>query len=477
MAISITDYLKVDKEKFDHTGAFDCILNVDSKFFIDPHLLMTCEVSEFEKSYQKVKKRFEDILRVLKHSKTVGDVFWNRAESFFKFPEVKGLCIGYSNKSTQGSAIGPLLRQNLLATAKSIIDAGTTEPEIFELVGLLEKNIGPDRISDIVANIIIEDILRYSSNIFESLGVETTRLISGDQTYHSVRNPHNNVPVLLVPKVILRDLPIAFEWSDIDRVCSHNSELRDKVNNIIGDTWKQATSQKKEVLKSVVLEEPELLKDLITLYKNKPASIYNFVTDRSGQIVWYSASKKYTGEFPLKDVPEVKTPTDLVSFIKKICKKYKDLVENNALSSLLYENKYKPKREEAAQKLFFGIADAYCEANNIDISREVNGGRGPVDFKFSKGYANRVVVESKLTTNNQLLHGFETQIKEYQKAEKTTEGIYLIIDVVGGSVKRLNDLYSLVAKFKQDGLRMPEIYYIDAKPKASASVYNSNDAS
>jgi hypothetical protein len=88
-----------------------------------------------------------------------------------------------------------------------------------------------------------------------------------------------------------------------------------------------------------------------------------------------------------------------------------------------------------------------------------------------------VVVESKLTTNNQLLHGFETQIKEYQKAEKTTEGIYLIIDVVGGSVKRLNDLYSLVTKFKQDGLRMPEIYYIDAKPKASASVYNSNDAS
>jgi hypothetical protein len=35
-----------------------------------------------------------------------------------------------------------------------------------------------------------------------------------------------------------------------------------------------------------------------------------------------------------------------------------------------------PKREEATQKLLFGIADAYRQSNNLDLSPEVNSGRG-----------------------------------------------------------------------------------------------------
>ncbi|HEY6804432.1 MAG TPA: hypothetical protein VI306_12720 [Pyrinomonadaceae bacterium] len=98
---------------------------------------------------------------------------------------------------------------------------------------------------------------------------------------------------------------------------------------------------------------------------------------------------------------------------------------------------------------------------------------GRFDFKVSKGYKGRVVVEAKLTTNPQLLHGFEVQIEEYQKAEKTKTAIYLVIDVdesttTQNRVKKFNDL---LRDSKARGKRMPEVIFVDAISKASASKY------
>lgn len=39
MAITITDYLKIDKDKFDELGAFDSFLDINSKLFVSPMLL------------------------------------------------------------------------------------------------------------------------------------------------------------------------------------------------------------------------------------------------------------------------------------------------------------------------------------------------------------------------------------------------------------------------------------------------------
>lgn len=41
----------------------------------------------------------------------------------------------------------------------------------------------------------------------------------------------------------------------------------------------------------------------------------------------------------------------------------------------------------------------------------------PVDFKMSNGL-DKTIVEIKLTTNSNVVHGFETQIEEYAKAKK-----------------------------------------------------------
>jgi hypothetical protein len=60
---------------------------------------------------------------------------------------------------------------------------------------------------------------------------------------------------------------------------------------------------------------------------------------------------------------------------------------------------YDEKPEEAAQLLFKGIAQSYCESNGIVLDREVELGRGPVDFKFSNGFERRALLEVKKLRN------------------------------------------------------------------------------
>jgi hypothetical protein len=106
----------------------------------------------------------------------------------------------------------------------------------------------------------------------------------------------------------------------------------------------------------------------------------------------------------------------------------------------------------------------------LDLTRETNAGRGPVDFKVSGGYRSRVVVETKLNTNRRLVHGFEKQLEEYQKAEKTRHSVYIVIDV-GGPANRIDTLKRTIEDAKKDDKRVPEVIFVDGKPKASASKY------
>lgn len=100
MALSASDYLHITPSKFAATGAFDPVLDVDSLFFLDPLLLRKTRVPEFKCSYAKLEDRFNGIGKLLLHSKTPGDPLWRKAERLFDFPEVEGLCIGYSHRGT-----------------------------------------------------------------------------------------------------------------------------------------------------------------------------------------------------------------------------------------------------------------------------------------------------------------------------------------------------------------------------------------
>jgi hypothetical protein len=102
--------------------------------------------------------------------------------------------------------------------------------------------------------------------------------------------------------------------------------------------------------------------------------------------------------------------------IQAVVERFKHFVEEQAGWRLFWNDDRSEKPEEAAQLAFLGVARGYCEANNVVLDREVNLGRGPVDFKFSNGYEARALLEFKKLHNGRFWNGLLRQLPSYSKA-------------------------------------------------------------
>ena len=458
MAISFCDEYGIDKELFKSIGALDIILDLDTKYFIDPVLLRNNQVPEFTEASHKVEKYFSDILALIRVSREEKDMYWKKADELLSFKEIKGTCLGYSNSGTSGNAIGRNLRCGVLRIIKDLLLNGEVEPIILELLGVFQEKIGCDRISDLVTFILRDDIIQYTKRVLKELKCENV------SEKGLLRNPYNQEYVLLLPKEILSPLPVANRFDEIEFCCFENERVRREINAYfdLGERKKI----KKEEVQTLIINDLSFREQLLDVYRNLTPEKYNFDIDPVGEIVWYEESKRASKEYPLI-LMNPRNEEELESLIMKICYHFKTLIENNGLWRLLYDDNCTPKHESAAQLLFFGIADSYCTANGVEISREVNNGRGPVDFKLSKSTLNKVLVEVKLTSNPQLKHGISKQLPIYMKQENTKKAIYLIID--NGhydKYRAFQDYYNKL--FKNTKEKIPYLY-IDGNVQVSAS--------
>lgn len=158
--------------------------------------------------------------------------------------------------------------------------------------------------------------------------------------------------------------------------------------------------------------------------------------------------------------------TSIVAMVHDTITMFKHHVEKGNLWEELWIDGV-PKRERAAQLIYYAIADCFCIANNIDISPEANMGGGPIDFKFSKGYQARVLVEMKRSQGT-VRHGYEKQLEFYKDAARTFHGIFVVIDF-GDLGDKLLQIQQIRAERLSAGQLASDIVVIDATPKASAS--------
>ncbi|KMQ71452.1 hypothetical protein [Chryseobacterium koreense] len=448
-------------------GVFDGFTDIDSRLHIDPSLLKNCKIPEFSGSYEKFRKYFSDTIKILKFSKFPNDRFFKDSQKRLTFKEIGNTALGYSDSGTKGNAIGKVLAGNILATTKLILDAGIEDPEIFELIGVLEKGVGADRISDMTLAVLIRDFLEYTQRVSKDLQIKTTTFKYGKDTF--LLPSELRKPLIFVPTTILNDLPMAEKWSDIDVVCAYNEQLRKEVSEIIGATWKDAMKIHKSDLRKYLIDNPIVLSDLIQSYKNKPKNPYNFIDDPLGEVVWADLSSVVAEKYPLLIQVDL-TSENIFDIVKKICLQFGSLIENNGWFEYLYNEQGKLKHERASQLLFYGVSEAYCEANNLDLNRETNAGVGSLDFKISKGYNAKVNVEIKYSSNPNLLKGFERQLPTYNRAEKTDHSILLVIKTTekSSSIDNLLKVQEVMLN-KNPNQRIPEIIVIDGTPKKSAS--------
>jgi hypothetical protein len=66
-------------------------------------------------------------------------------------------------------------------------------------------------------------------------------------------------------------------------------------------------------------------------------------------------------------------------------------------------------------------------ATASDVTREANDGRGPADFKISRGSKDKSLVEFKLASNSQLEKNLAHQSEIYEKASDALISIKVIL--------------------------------------------------
>ena len=458
----LSDYLKIGY-KLDEDGIFDPVLDEDSHFFINLQRLKKTSIPEFTDSYEKIHGYFRKIIKLLDKagSKDRTDTFYKQALKLFDFSEVNGICLGYA-KGTSGAGFGSGLGRQVISTAYDIVKAGITDPEFFELLPLFQENVGADRLSDMIATLILDDIKEYTKRINQELGINQKRYKNFFFNGDFLINPYKHDDVLLVPIDILHKLPVAESWEDIDLVVSQNSILRAEMNAEVASEWQKYTALKrKEYLRRNVFKDPEAYKRVIEGYRAEELEAFDphkdfqyFLTKLWQRIENLDIDWKTTN----KAVDTWTAAHDTLGF-------FKQWVEYNKGWEVILGADSR-NREKIVQRVVHLGALSYIKANSLDMSCEPDEGRGPLDFKVSNG-GDKTLIELKLSSNDQYIHGYEVQLIEYGKAEQTDNLIYVLIDLGNPiKVKRVQDLYD---KLYNDGKNPPDLIVIDSKEKQSAS--------
>ena len=455
---------------------FDPILSLDTKLFLDPFLLYANESEHFIGSHEEVVSFFNSAFQMIANSGgNKHSLSWRKAESLLLFREVEEICLGYTGEGTSGSGSGVAFARIIAESLWEAVLAGIQEITHFEEVGILQEGIGADRISDATANLLRRRLAEYTFDICQrhSIPIETVRYKRGSfdvqmESWTPLEvqlpiNPYNEKPVLLIPRRYLRDLP-TINADDFWEFCytNENETLRTEFNYDIS----RRVSKAKIV--DIARHHPELIKKYIQSVEETEAEPYDFSKDPNGLTKWYEATSKYVDTFPL--ALHFSTVPQFLSTVDKIVDNFKHYIEENRGWNLLWNDNNTPRKEAAAQDLFLGIVKHYCAANDIDISKEANIGRGPVDFKVSQGHKFRTLLEVKLARNTKFWNGIEKQLPKYLQAEGVKIGYFLVIVYDERDVKRTGRISECIQKINQQtGYEIKEVIVDASANPPSAS--------
>jgi hypothetical protein len=195
-------------------------LAVDLRLAIDPFLLFKSRDPDYKSAHDLILTVFNEAIRRY----ATGDI--DAAAQLINFPEVNEIGFGYTEAGIHGTGLGHYLNNlvlETLAASPALVERGVRHVEEMQLVSL---GIGPDRVSDIAANILKQFLIRYTQaqadqwripiehevpipNVFD---LEDMSWADGqyDLPVNPLATPRRGV--LLVPRRIVRMLP----WINFD---------------------------------------------------------------------------------------------------------------------------------------------------------------------------------------------------------------------------------------------------------------------
>ena len=279
---------------------------------------------------------FRRLVKLLAGSKSVGDLAWRTADRLLTFPEVKGTCLGYG-RGIAGSSWGPNIRGRVLKVAKEAVDLGISDPDLFMVISYLEDGIGPDLISDMTTNIILQDLAAFTQRICKVLKVKTHKFFFRDGTEAAVPfNPlvgDGSVPVILVPLDILRDLPIATSWDDVGQAAAKNDELRERVNRLIGAIWEAEVKKRGRLaVRKHTYASRDAFETMLEVLHDVPKVPYDVASDPEGCLAWVRLRQTIAASHPLSlQLHRKPSIDDVHDVVRLIIEHFRHLIEDKGL--------------------------------------------------------------------------------------------------------------------------------------------------
>jgi hypothetical protein len=488
--IYFSEYFGIDPAVLERYGAFNVSLINDLPLFIDPFLLFNSTNPE----YQNLHKDIIRYLRFLRDKARAGEIDEGLLRAWFRFPEVRQTWLGFSVRGNSGSGLGEDFARSLSANLGRLFsDFGgekVTKGSHLEKLCLLAPGVGRDNISDFTTNLIKGFLLAYTQAFAQkSLRPDQRRAVripkvSFNYVTESWESQSFEIPyiggdyVILTPRDILtkdetwinRDDLIGSLDDIVDAVT--DTQLRAQVSNYLEmqlarepDEPEPSQKERRAAAASALVQFPGLLDHYIRWKEDHGSEATELSKENvaSTEQVFIRNVKKFVGTLATTEFYSLIGNTfdearARVLFLKSV-------IEDQGGHRLFYDSRGEPIRRESDLQIFYRLT---WFGTPSDVNREVNNGRGPVDFAVSRGAADKSLVEFKLAKNTKLEKNLQNQVAIYERAGQTRKSLTVIVYFTEEEMERAQRILT-----KLDLSKDPNIIMIDArsdnKPSASTA--------
>ena len=475
LQIHFSDFFEVDPSVLEDYGAFNISVLTDLPLFIDPFLLFNSPRADYQALHEEIIR----YLRFLRDKAEAGSIKPGLLREWFTFSEVRQNWLGFSEVGNLGHGLGPdfarKLHTNLNAVFEDFGDEPITKGSHLEKVCLIDEGVGRDKISDFTTNLIKAYLLDYTQTfagkhlkpeqrqIFRiprvRFNYDTETWVAEDFELPALGDDF----VLLTPRDMLTRDKTWINRPDllrnIERIIESvgDQQLRDKLNNyLLRRLPKEPTTREQNrVVNSLLKRHPELIDYFI---KNRE--------DQGDRAV--ALSTKLVGESETLFVHQMaalagslSTETGFYAVegytldeARQRLLYLKDVIENKGGHQLFYIGG-KPVRREKDLQIMYRLV---WYATPSDVSREVNDGRGPADFKVSRGARDKTIVELKLGSNTSLRRNLQNQAEVYQAASDAEHKLKGILCFTEDEMKKVSAILADLGLTDS-----PHIIVIDAR--------------
>ena len=286
---------------------FDPVCSVDTRLFVDPRLAFS-DPSPFWSESRLLVEQFLDLAIQRSGGKEIRRILACR---WLQFPEPREFGLGLTVAGTRGSGIGAITAEGLAEALISASDVVSSNEFRLEALSILADGIGPDRLSDLVLNLLKSKFIAYTKEVAKRHSLATRGFTIANASFS--RNgwlteihrlpamPSGETAILLVPARFLRadygtDENGFFSWAMVN-IADH-SDARDFMNRIIRETLRATAREsltvegRKAVAKRLARAYPQTVMQYLDTRPAQATKPYDLRRDSELRVSWLELGRQ-----------------------------------------------------------------------------------------------------------------------------------------------------------------------------------------